>query len=236
MTARRAGGAIAGAAAALAVACGGTQGGAGRAAVDCAVAATAIARVAAQEDVVALARCARLGGLVVRSGAPLDLAALAGLVEVTGDVSIGPTLSLSSLSLPALQTIGGTLRISGNGALGGVLLPALVNAPRLELEHNAALTSAALPRLSRAERLAIRGNGELEVLTVSALVEVGELVIEGSPLLGLLGAEQLTRVTTWQVALPGMPAEEVAALRAKVMAPPEGQAAPAKPPTAPASE
>src|SRR4051812_40364946 len=62
------------------------------------------------EDVAAVAGCARLPGLTVRTAAPLDLARLTALTVIDGDLRLGPTLAITTVSLPALTEVTGTLR------------------------------------------------------------------------------------------------------------------------------
>ena len=54
-----------------------------------------------------------------------DLEALANCKEVTGDISLGDSDWLTELSLPALESIGGTLSIVINAGLTSIRLPAL---------------------------------------------------------------------------------------------------------------
>ena len=178
---------------------------------------TAVARVSSAPELEALRGCAKLAGLVIRSGAALSLAPLHALVELEGELTIGPTLSLDALDLPRLARVGGAVRIAGNSALVGVFLPQLRSAARLEIEHNASLTSISLPALVETAALTVRGNAELEALTLSALQTLGTLLLDESPQLGLLLAERLAQVTRWEVgALPAMEAAQLEELRARV--------------------
>jgi hypothetical protein len=180
-----------------------------------------VAHVGSAEDVAELAGCARLAGLVVRTGAAVSLTALAQLVEIEGDLVVGPTLSVDAVDLPHLARVGGSVRIAGNSQLVGVFLPELSAAPRLEIEHNASLGTVSMPKLAAAERLVVRDNAGLEALSLGSLAQVGELVLEELPRLGLLQADQLARVERWRVgSLPALEAEQLAELRARAGAPP----------------
>jgi hypothetical protein len=173
-----------------------------------------------QADVDALADCARLGALVVRSAAPLDLRPLRALAELAGDLRVGPTVSLAVLELPALARVGGAVRVAANAGLTGVFLPRLGAAARVEIESNAALTTVALPRLTRAARLRLRSDVALEVLLLDALVEVDDLELTRVPRLALWQVGQLRRVARWAVQAPALDAGELEAVRARVSAAP----------------
>lgn len=148
--------------------------------------------VSSQEDLDALAPCAGLPGLTVKSGAPLDLTPLAGLTAIDGDLVIGPTLALGRVALPGLTTVGGKVAIVSGGALGGVFLPALTRAGAIEVRDHPGLADLLLPRLATVERdLAIVRVPTLELVDASALATVGGAVTIAAPAL-----------TTWLGAPP----------------------------------
>ncbi len=136
-------------------------------------------RATRQAELDALAGCRVLPALTVRGAGALDLAPLASLTAVDGDLVLGPTTAWSSGELPALARVGGTLRVSGNAALGTLFLPALTEAGALELVGNVALVSISAPRLAHLGRLAGRGNGALALLLLGA--PPASLTLEGSP-------------------------------------------------------
>lgn len=141
---------------------------------------TAPVVVASAEPLAALRGCARLPGLTVRSAAPIELAALAALEVVDGDLVIGPTLALSSIGLPALRQVGGRFAVVANGAATGVFAPALTAVGALEITDDAALTTLSLPRLAAvAGDATVRRAAALETIDASALTRVGgDLTVE----------------------------------------------------------
>jgi hypothetical protein len=136
--------------------------------------------VASAEQLTALGGCARLPGLTIRSAAPIDLAPLAALEVVDGDLVVGPTLALTSIGLPALRQVGGRLAVVANGAVAGVFAPALTSVGALEVTDDAALTTLSVPRLAEVTgALTIRRVAALETIDASALARVGgDLTVE----------------------------------------------------------
>lgn len=182
---------------------------------------TGVVEVRAPEEMLALRGCERLAGLVIRTGTSLSFAPLATLTAITGDLLVGPTLSVDAVDLPNLVSVGGAVRIAGNSSLAGVFLPKLRSAARVELLHNASLASASLPALVETTHLALQDNAELEALTASALERVGTLLFTSSPRLGLLLLPRLARVDDWQVGpLPAMTPDELEALRVRATSAP----------------
>ncbi|HET9625105.1 MAG TPA: hypothetical protein VFP84_27245 [Kofleriaceae bacterium] len=153
-----------------------------------------------QADVARAAGCVALRSLTIRSGAALDLAPLAGLREVTGDVVVGPTVGMEDLSLTGLRTVGGALRVVGNGLAQGIFLRQLERAGAITIDGNPAITTIALPRLTTAAALRVTDNASLELLDLAALTTLGAaLVVTGAPRLSVLDA-------------PGLPDDQRAAL------------------------
>jgi hypothetical protein len=134
-----------------------------------------------REDVAAYAGCATLASLTIRTGAPLDLAPLARLERVDGDVVVGPSVGLAELALPRLAEVRGTLRVVANGDLHAVILKKLARAGRIEIDTSNALASLVLPSLTAVGAISITSNPELEVIDFTALATVPELVIAGNP-------------------------------------------------------
>ena len=140
------------------------------------------------EDVAALAGCARLPGLTVRTATAVDLGALTALVAIDGDLMIGPSLAVTSLSLPALAEITGRLRVAGNGDLTALFLPALRRAGAVELEGDPALVSVSAPALvTIAGHLLLARLPALELIDTRALARVG----------GALTVTAVPTLTSW---------------------------------------
>lgn len=137
------------------------------------------------EDVAAVAGCARLPGLAIRTGAPISLAPLTGLVAIDGDLTIGPTVGVTTLSFPAVAAISGKLRIAGNGDLTGVFLPALRRVATVEIADDVSLTTVSLPALTTIDGpLVLLRVPALELVDTSALVEVaGPITVDRAPAL-----------------------------------------------------
>jgi hypothetical protein len=132
--------------------------------------------VTSQESAGALRGCPVVDGdLRIRTGAALDLSALAGLEEVRGSLVVGPTLGLDAIdAFGALRSVGGTVRLVANGDVGGAFFPALERAGAVELDGNLALMQAMFPALREvAGDVVVRGNPVLELVDASALVTVG---------------------------------------------------------------
>jgi hypothetical protein len=154
--------------------------------------------VARQADLARLASCATLPGLTVRSGAALDLSALRALTAITGDLGIGPTVAVEDVDLPALRTVGGAIRVVGNGVLRRLHLPVLEQAGAVVIDGNPVVTAIALPQLQAVHgALHITDNAALELIDLAGLATVEqELVLTGDPGLSLVEAEQLQCAAT----------------------------------------
>ena len=139
--------------------------------------------IATQDDAAQLAGCKRARGVAIRTGATVDLAPLAQLEEITGDLVIGPTVGLEEAGLNGLEHVGGAIRVSDNASLHGLYLPRLLDAGRIVIDANQGLRTIALPRVAAVHgALAVTDNPKLELFTASQLVAVDhELVIAGQP-------------------------------------------------------
>jgi hypothetical protein len=181
-----------------------------------ACAADELAVIASRADVARRANCTALRGAIVRSGAALDVSALRALTTVTGDLVIGPTVAVTEVALGALRTVGGAVRVVGNGQLAGLYLPRLEHAGRIEIDGNPALTTISLPRLQAVGgALRVTDNAVLEAVDLSALVSVErDAVISGAPALSWLEAPRLERAAAIDITAPGLAAELVDRLRA----------------------
>ena len=147
--------------------------------------------LSSQAEVDAFAACADARGVAIRTGAALELAPLAALRRVEGDLVIGPSVGLASVELANLETVSGTIRIVGNGSLEAVVLP----------------------RLTRAGALEVQGDVELRMLRVPALAELGgALVIERTPSLALIDAGALHTIGG-ELVITDAPVEAAALVR-----------------------
>lgn len=146
-----------------------------------------------QEDVVAAARCLTIASLDIRTGVALDLAPLAKLHVILGELRVGPTVGLVGLDLPELYSAG-TITIAGNGDLHGIALPKLASVGDLVVESNIALTTLAVPRLAKAKSISVAAHAELGLVELSSLATVeGELRVADNPKLTLLELGRLER-------------------------------------------
>jgi hypothetical protein len=173
--------------------------------------------LADQDSVARFAGCTRALGVRIETGASIDLAPLAQLEDITGDLAVGPTVGLATVTFDSLRSVGGAVHVSGNGSLRAVFLPVLEHAGRIVVDGNAQLTTVSLPRLSAiAESLVITDNRELALIDASALATVGnELVIAGQPKLALVEARSLKTCGAVRVdADPKLPPALVDKLRA----------------------
>ena len=126
--------------------------------------------------------------------------------------------SVGDATVAVMQTDPGSVRITGNGLLRGVYLPALARAGRVELEGDPALVNVALPALVATDALRLVDDASLERIDLGALAEVGAITIAGVPALGSidlsidLGAPRVRGPAT--VTAPGLPAAVTARLAA----------------------
>jgi hypothetical protein len=171
--------------------------------------------VSSQADLAGLARCTSLPGITIRSAASLDVAALATLTTITGDLVIGPTVAMHDISLGGLRVVEGAVRVTSNSLVQRVHLPRLERAGQLAIEGNAALTTILLPRLVAVQGgLRVTGNAGLELIDVAALGSVGGDLALSGPLLALLEAGSLRSAGSIELDTPRLSAELVEQLRA----------------------
>lgn len=162
------------------------------------------------EDVKKFAGCERATGIRIRTGAEIDVTPLAELEEITGDLSIGPTVGVDTVVFNGLRRVGGTIRVEDNGSLRGVFLPRLEQAGRIDISNNAVLSTISLPRLAMVRgSLVITDNASLEMITTTMLADIGqELVISGHPQLDLLEMPRIVHMQTIRLeSNPKLPAE-----------------------------
>ena len=172
--------------------------------------------LASQDDVLRARACTSAQTVVVRTGAPVDLKPLAQLATIDGDLVIGPTVGIDTVSLGGLRTVGGNVRVVSNGLLQGVFLPRLEQAGRIEIEGNVALTTVSLPRLARVDgAVRVTDNAELALLDVPVLAVIDQaLVLAADPKLELVDAGALQHAGSVALDVPKLPADVAARLRA----------------------
>ena len=171
-----------------------------------------------QEEVAKFAGCTSAAGVTIRTGATIDVSPLHELEEISGDLSIGPTVGVDTLAFNGLLRVGGTIRVVSNGSLRGLFLPRLEHVGRLEVDGNVVLTTISMPRLVDVTgSVVVTDNNGLELLSASTLTQIGgELVIVGHPKLNLLELPRLVRMQTMRVeGNPAIPADVVETLRNK---------------------
>ena len=133
-----------------------------------------------QDDVTRFAGCDSFAALTIRTGAVIDLSPLE-VTDVLGDLTIGPSVALDTISIPALRRVGGALVIVSNGSLRTLALPRLEHARRIAIEANSALEVIDLRGLEAVDdELAIAANPELVRVEAAALVHAKSARIEGN--------------------------------------------------------
>jgi hypothetical protein len=175
-----------------------------------------------QDDVDAARGCLTIESLTIRTGAALDLTPLQKLHVVLGDVSVGPSVALEELRLPQLYSAG-TITITGNGDLHGVILPKLASARAIRIEGNVSLSTIAMPALAKVTGdLVVAQHAELGLLDAPALETVGgELRIIENTKLTLVEAGKLQSAAGVRIENNAMlDAAVVDALRAKAVSSP----------------
>lgn len=140
--------------------------------------------VTAQAQVDALAGCASLPALTLRGAAPLDLAPLATLTTVDGDLVIGPTFALDRVHLPGLATVGGRVAIVSGGTVTAIQLPALTTAGALEIRDHLSLAQLVVSRLATVTgAVTIVRVPTLELVDAGALTAIGGDLTVAAPAL-----------------------------------------------------
>jgi hypothetical protein len=171
-----------------------------------------------QEEVDKLAGCTTVPGIVIRTGATIDVGPLKELEEITGDLTIGPTIGLDEVALNGLLRVGGTIRVANNSSLRGLFFPRVERIGRIEVENNGSLMSISAPRLTAVDgAMVITDNSGLELISAPLLASVGkELVIAGHAKLTLLEMARLTAVEATRIENnPKLPPEVVEKLTSK---------------------
>jgi hypothetical protein len=174
--------------------------------------------LASQDDVLRFAGCRVATGLVVRTGASIDLAPLRELEEIKGDLVVGPTVGIEEVALNRVRTIGGAVRVSKNPSLRGLFLPRLERVGRIFVEDNVTLTTIALPRVATVRgAMIVSDNHSLELIAAGELATIGhELVIIDHPKLTLVELGKLVSAEAVRIERdPKLPPEKVAEIREK---------------------
>ncbi|NVB80671.1 MAG: hypothetical protein HOV81_19910 [Kofleriaceae bacterium] len=175
-----------------------------------------------QEDVAKFAGCKKASGIVIRTGATVDVSPLTDLEEISGDLVVGPTVGVDTIAFNGLLRVGGSIRVANNGSLRGLFLPRLEQAGRIEVDNNAVLSTISVPRLATVNgAMVITDNNALELVTATSLQSIGqELVIAGHPKLELLEMPRIAHMETIRLeANPKLPPEVVEQLRSKAATP-----------------
>ncbi len=135
------------------------------------------------------------GNVFVTTTSAADTSGLACLERVDGGLFVEDTL-LSSVSLPALDRVGGTIAFRRNDALTEIDLPDLDRVGSFVVNGNNLLTAFELPVLERTdERFGLYYHELLETVGVPRLTNVdGDLVLIGMPALKPLDFPALERV------------------------------------------
>lgn len=137
-----------------------------------------------------------------------DMAALAELTAVTGELRTAFCGTLAEISLPALRVVGGDIHFQSCSALASVSLPALERvAGQVQIAYNPALTALDLSALRDTSGLTIRESPLSGTLDLGALFQVfGELRLQDLPITGLdLGALAITDdLHLWNLAAPSI--------------------------------
>lgn len=172
--------------------------------------------LASAADVARFAACTAARSVTIRSAAALEVSALRALAVIDGDLVIGPTVAVEEIRLGALRSVGGAIRVVGNGVLQRLQLPAIERAGRVAIDGNPAVTTIGLPRLIAVHgALRITDNAALEIADLSALTEIaGELVVSGAPALTLLEADRLQRAASVHIDAPKLAVDIADRLRA----------------------
>jgi len=171
-----------------------------------------------QDAVMHFAGCKVAEGLVIRTGASIDLGPLRELEEIKGDLVVGPTVGIEEVGLNRVRTIGGAVRVAKNPSLRGLFLPRLENAGRIFVEENGALTTIALPRIDTVRgAVVISDNHSLELFAAPELATVGhELVLIDHPKLSVVQLDKLVSAEAVRIERdPKLPPEMVSAIREK---------------------
>lgn len=174
--------------------------------------------IASQEDVDSYPGCPLAHGLIIHTGADLDLSRsrLQYLHAIDGDLVIGPSVGLHDLTFAGLATVRGTIRVIGNGNLLTLVMPHLTHAGTVSIANDIELRTVSLPALARVDSdLVIDRTPELALVDVTALQTVGgELAISDAPALVAIEAPSLVRAGGVRLERTGLPDDAAAALRA----------------------
>ena len=177
-----------------------------------------IVELSLPEDVKKFAGCEKATGITIRTGATIDVAPLSALEEITGDLSIGPTVGVDTVAFNGLVHVGGTIRVANNGSLRGLYFPRLEHVGRIEVDNNAVLDTISMPRLAKVDNsLVVTDNNALELITTTLLVDIGsELVVSGHPKLNLFEIPRIQHMQAVRLErVPKLPTDIVELLLSK---------------------
>lgn len=183
--------------------------------------------IASQDDVDDYPGCPLAHGVIIHTGADLDLSRsrLQYLHAIDGDLVIGPSVGMHDLTFGELATVRGTIRVIGNGDLLTLVMPHLTHAGTVSIANDIELRTLSLPALATVDHdVVIDRTPELALVDVTALQEIGgELAISDAPALVAIEAPSLVRTGGVRLERTGLPDDAAAALRAVS---PEGSPAP----------
>jgi len=105
-----------------------------------------------------------------------DLDAYACTEEITGDLIVDPAATVTDIALPSLVTLGGDVRVESHPAMTSLSLPALETVRQVYLYDNAALTTVDLGHLEQVGSVfAIQAN-PISALNLGPVTSVGSLL------------------------------------------------------------
>lgn len=141
----------------------------------------------AQDELDALRTCTTLRGLEIRGAVPLDLAPLAALTAIEGDLHVRATFALGSIRLPALARVTGDVTLASNMALTGIYMPALASAHAVSITDSPQLMEISLTALAQIDGpVTLARLPSLELVDLTGLPTESAVTLDGSH-----------RVTTW---------------------------------------
>jgi hypothetical protein len=141
---------------------------------------TTLVHVSTQDQLEALRTCTTLRGLEIRGAVPLDLAPLATLAAIEGDLHVRATFALGSVRLPALARVTGDITLASNMALTGVYMPALASARSVAITDSPQLMEISLTALAHVEGSLTLGRlPSLELVDLTSLPPEFPVVLDG---------------------------------------------------------
>jgi hypothetical protein len=148
------------------------------------------------EDVAAIAGCTEITGALSVTGDTLTTLSLPKLKTISGSLVINKTGVLASFSLPSLEQIDGYLTIDENAALTMFRLGALKNIrDSFAIDYNDALTDFDLSALSNTNFMTVAYNGAIVIFNLPALEVVGTFAFNQNASLTTISFPKLTSIS-----------------------------------------